>query len=141
LDCRGYGTPSLGGIPLASQYRNASLSRGKLRISRRPTLVLILTIRKTSNISYNQRRDRVWASGMHHPIWMFEVKTVGTISSAWICNGRRGRLLFERPWRDSTKTGGAVLTALDSKPRQSSRTISLQKHSIMGLTAIKLYSD
>jgi len=49
-------------------------------------------------------------------MWMFDVKTVGIISSACICNGRQGRLLFERPWRDSTKKGGAVLTALDSKP-------------------------
>jgi len=32
LDCRGYGNPSLSGIPLASQYENASLSRGNLRI-------------------------------------------------------------------------------------------------------------
>jgi hypothetical protein len=106
----------LRGIPLASRYGNASLSRGKLRIPRRPTLLLILTIRKTSNISYDRRRDRVRALGRHHPIWMFDVKTVGIISSACICNGRRGRLLFERPWRDSTKKGGAVLTALDSKP-------------------------
>jgi len=58
----------------------------------------------------------VRALGRHHPLWMFDVKTVGIISSACICDGRRGRLLFERPWRDLTKKGGAVLTALDSKP-------------------------
>jgi len=81
-----------------------------------PTLLLILTIRKTSNISYDRRHDRVRALGRHHPIWMFDVKTVGIISSACICNGRRSRLLFEGPWRDWTKKGGAVLTALDSKP-------------------------
>jgi len=33
---------------------------------------------------------------------MFHVKSVGIIPSACICNGRRGRLLFEPPWRDST---------------------------------------
>jgi hypothetical protein len=87
-----------------------------LRIPQRPTLLLILTIRKTSNISYNRRLDRVRALGTHHLIWMFDVKTVGIISPACICNGRRGRLIFERPWRHSTKKGGAVLTALDSKP-------------------------
>jgi hypothetical protein len=58
----------------------------------------------------------VRAVGWPHPIWMFDVKTVGIISSACICNGRRGRFLFERTWRDSTKKGGAVLTALDTKP-------------------------
>ena len=79
-------------------------------------LLLILTISKTSNISYDRRRDRVRAWGRHHPIWMFDVNTVGIISSACICNGRQGRLLFERPCRDSTKKGGAVLTALDSQP-------------------------
>jgi len=78
--------------------------------------VLILTISKTFNISYDRRRDRVSALGRHHPIWMINVKTVGIISSACICNGRQGRLLFERPWRDSTKKGGAVLTVPDSKP-------------------------
>ena len=56
------------------------------------------------------------ALGRHHPIWMFDVMTVGINSSACICNGRRGRLLFGRPWGDLTKTGDAVLTALDSKP-------------------------
>jgi len=50
VDCRGYGTPSLRGIPLASWYGNASLSRRKMRIPRRRTLLLILTISKTSNI-------------------------------------------------------------------------------------------
>jgi hypothetical protein len=77
--------------------------------------VLILTISKASNISYDRRRDRVRALERHHPILMFDVKTVGTISSACICNGRPGRLLFERPWRDLTKKGGAVLTMLYSK--------------------------
>jgi hypothetical protein len=116
MDCRGYGTLSLRGIPLARRYGNASLSRGKLRIPRRPTLLLILTIRKPSNISYDRRRDTVRALGMHHLNWMLDIKTVGILSSACICTGRRGRLLFERPWRDSTKKLGAVLTALDSQP-------------------------
>jgi len=61
LDCRGYGTPSLRGIPLASRHGNASLSRWKLRIPRRPTLLLILTISKTSNISYDRSRVRMRA--------------------------------------------------------------------------------
>jgi len=47
LDCRRYGTPSLRGIPLASQYWSTSLSWGKLRTPQRPTLGLILTIDKT----------------------------------------------------------------------------------------------
>ena len=46
---------------------------------------------------------------------MFDVENVGIISSACICNGRQGRLLFERPGRDLKKQGGAVYTALDSK--------------------------
>jgi len=99
-----------------ASYRNASLSRGKLRIPCRPTGLLILTISKTSNISYDRRRDRVRAMGRHHLIWMFDVKTEGIFSSACICNRRRGTLLFERLWRDSTNKGGAVLTALDTNP-------------------------
>ena len=87
-----------------------------MRIPRSPTLSLILTIIKTSNISYDWTRVRVKALGSHYPIWMFDVKTVGILSTACICNGRRGRLRFERRWRDSTKTGVAVLTELDSKP-------------------------
>jgi len=141
LDCRGYRTPSLRGICLASRYGNTSLRRGKLSIPRRLMLLLIPTIRKTSNISYHRRHDRVRALGRHHWIWMFDVKTAGIISSAYICNGRRGRLLFERHWRDSTKEGGVVLTALDSKLWQYSGTRSLQKDSIMGLTAIRMNSD
>ena len=46
--------------------------------------------------------------GRNIPLYMFDVKKIGIISSACICNGRRGRLLFERPWTDSTKKGGAV---------------------------------
>jgi len=51
MDCRGYRTPFLRAIPLTSQYRNVSLSRWKLKIPRRSTLLLILIISKTSNIS------------------------------------------------------------------------------------------
>jgi len=68
LDCRGYGTLSLRGIPLAGRYGNASLSRGKLRFPRRPTLLFILTISKTLNISYDRSRGRVRAVGRHIPI-------------------------------------------------------------------------
>ena len=88
-----------------------------MRIPRRPTLLLILTISKTSNISYDRRGDRVRALGRHHLIWIFDVKTVGIISSASICNGRPGRLLFERPGRDLIKPGVAVYIVLDSKLR------------------------
>jgi len=105
LDCRGYGTPSFRGIPLASWYGNASHSRGRLWIPRGPMLLLILT---TSNISYDWRRDRVRALGRHRPIWMFDFKKVDILSSSCICNGRRGRLLSDWPWMDSTKMGGAV---------------------------------
>jgi hypothetical protein len=58
----------------------------------------------------------VRALGRYGPMWMFDVKTVGIIISACRCNSRGGRLLFEQPRRDSTKKGGAVLTALDYKP-------------------------
>jgi hypothetical protein len=68
LDCRGYGTPSLRGIPLANWYGNESLSRRNLRIPRRPTLLLTLTICKTSNISYNRSRVRLRALETHSPI-------------------------------------------------------------------------
>jgi hypothetical protein len=53
---------------------------------------------------------------MHSPIQIFDVKKVGPVDCACICNGRRGRLLFQRPWRVSTRKGGAEWTALDSKP-------------------------
>jgi len=61
-DCRGCRTPSLGGITLASQCGKASLSRGKLRIPRRPTLLLFL------NNSYDRSRARVRALGRYSPI-------------------------------------------------------------------------
>jgi len=68
LDCRGYRTPSLRGIPLNSWYGNMSLSRGKLRIAWRPRLFLIRTISKTSKISYIWSHVRVKALGRHSPI-------------------------------------------------------------------------
>jgi len=141
LDCRGYGTLSLRGIPLASQYGTVYLSRGKLRIPRRPMLLLILTISMTSNISYKQRGLWVKALGRHYPIWMFDVKSIGIVSSACIYKGRWGRLLFERQWRDLTKKGGTVLTVLNSKHWQYSGMTSLEKHSIMRCTAIRFNSD
>jgi len=108
LNYRGYRTPSFRGIPLASWYGNASISRGKLTIPQRPTLVLILTISKTSNISYYRSSVTEWAIGMHSPIYMFNVKNVGNISSGCIRNGGHGRLLLERPGRYSTWWVGAV---------------------------------
>ena len=68
LDCTVYGTPSLRWIPLVSWYGNASLRMRKLRIPCRPTLLLILMISKTSNISYDQSHLRVSALGRHIPI-------------------------------------------------------------------------
>jgi len=108
LDCRGYGTPSFRLIPGSSRYGNASLSMGQLRIPWRPTGLLILTICKTSNILYDRRCGRRRALGMHHPIWMFDVNTVGIISSSCKYNGRWGRLIFEQSWRDWTEKEGAL---------------------------------
>jgi len=45
----------------------------------------------------------VMAFGRHSSIQMFNVKNGGTISSACICNGRRGGVLSDRPGRDSKK--------------------------------------
>jgi len=53
---------------LASRYGNASPSRGNVRIPQRPMLLLILTISKTSNISYDRSRARVRSLGRHIPI-------------------------------------------------------------------------
>jgi len=71
-------------------------------------LLLILTIGKTLNILYDWSRVKVRALGRHSPIVMFHVKNGGIIACACICNGRRGRLLFERPGRVLTKKEGAV---------------------------------
>jgi len=71
-------------------------------------LLLIRTISKTSDISYDRSLVKVWALGKHSQILMFHVKNVGMIACACICNGRRGRLLFERPGRVLTKKGGSV---------------------------------
>jgi len=103
LDCRGYETPSLRGIPLASRYGNVSCTRRKVRIPQIPTDLLILTISNTLNISCDRSHVRVRALGRHIPIYIFNIKKIGIISSASICNSRRGRLLFERPWTDSQK--------------------------------------
>jgi len=46
MDCRGYGTPFLRGIPLPSRCRNTSLSRGQPRIPWMP-----MTIRTTGVVS------------------------------------------------------------------------------------------
>jgi len=51
FDCRGYGTLCVGGIPLASQYGSASLSRWTLTLSEKPMWLFILTSSKTSHIS------------------------------------------------------------------------------------------
>jgi len=79
-----------------------------VRIPKRLTHLLILTISKTSNILYDQSRVKVRALARHSPILMFHVKTVGIIACACLRDSRRGRLLFERPGRVSTNKGGAV---------------------------------
>jgi hypothetical protein len=43
---------------------------------------------------------------------MLDVENVGIISSACICNGGRGRLLFERLGRDSKKGRRSVYRAI-----------------------------
>jgi len=69
LDGRGYRTPSLRGIPLATgRYGNASLTRVKWRIPQRPTRMLILTSTKTSNILYDLCRVTVRSWGRHRAI-------------------------------------------------------------------------
>jgi hypothetical protein len=70
--------------------------------------LLILTISKASNILYDQSTVKVRALGRHSTILMFHIENVGIIACPWLCNGRRGTLLFERPGRVSSKTGGAV---------------------------------
>jgi hypothetical protein len=79
--------------------------------------------------------------GRHGPILMFHVKNVGIIACACTCNGKQGRLLCERAGTVSTKMGGAVETALDSKLLPYSVTRCLQQHSLMGSTAIRVNSD
>jgi len=116
MDCSGYETASLGGIPLARRYGIASLSRWKLRIPRRTTLLLILTSGNTSNISYDRSRVKVRALESQSPILMFHVKNVGIIPCACIFNGRGGRLQLGRPGRVSTKKGCALSIGIDSKP-------------------------
>jgi hypothetical protein len=116
FDCTGYGTPSLKGIPLSCRYGNMSLTSGKVRIPHRAMLWLSLMISKTFNILYDRRCDRVRALGSHHPIWWFDTNSVGIISSAGICKGRRGRLLCPRPLSDSTVKKGVVMPAIDSEP-------------------------
>jgi hypothetical protein len=75
---------------------------------------------------------------------MFDVDNVGIISSACIFNGRRGRLLFERPQSDSKGQGGAVYTALDSKSLSPVTILGDEiprKAFNYGFTAIRLNSD
>jgi hypothetical protein len=71
-------------------------------------LLLILTINITSNIASDWSQVRVLPLGRHRPIEMLNVEKVRIISSACICNGRQGLLLFEAPWRDLTTKEGAV---------------------------------
>jgi len=108
MQCRGYRTPSISGIPLACRYGNASLSRRKLIIPWMPTLLFIQAFRNTSNISHNWSSVRTRALGKHIPICTFDAKKWRILSSSCICNGRRSQLQFEQPWTDSTHHWGAV---------------------------------
>jgi len=74
LDCKGFRTACLRGIPLASWYGNRLLSWQKFRIPQIPMLLLILKITKTFNISYNRSCVKVKALGEHSSILTFHVK-------------------------------------------------------------------
>jgi len=74
LDCTRYGTPFLRGIPLASRYGNASLGGMTLRILWRPTLLLFLTISKTSNICMT---GAVWGWVLWEGIFRYRCSTIG----------------------------------------------------------------
>jgi hypothetical protein len=87
-NCRGYDTPSLRGIPFASQYAYVSLTRGKMKISRRSKPMLVLTISKISNISYDQSHVWVRAWSTHSLIQMSNIKHVAIMSAASIFNDR-----------------------------------------------------
>jgi hypothetical protein len=68
FDCRDYGTSSLSGIPLASQYWNTSLTRQRLRIPWSLAHLLNQTMNKTENISYDWSHVRVSDFIRHSPI-------------------------------------------------------------------------
>jgi hypothetical protein len=108
MDCSDIRTPSLRGIPLAREYKNAALFRGKLGIPQLPTLLLIVIISKVSNISHNRQSVRVKVLVRHNLIWMFKIRNIGIRSSASMCNSSRGRLLYARPWTDLSNRGAAV---------------------------------
>jgi hypothetical protein len=57
------------------------------------------------NNSYKRSGVRVRALERHTLICMFNVRNEGIISSAYLCNGSTGRLLFELPGRDSGTKG------------------------------------
>jgi hypothetical protein len=67
------------------------------------------------NDSYNCSLARVRALRRYSLIWIFDFENEGIISSPCIFNGRQGRLLFERPVRDSQQQAGTVSTVPDSK--------------------------
>jgi len=123
-DCRVHGTPSLRAIPHTSLCGNASLSRANLGILPGPRLLLF------QNDSFGRSIARFRALGRHRPIPMFNLEDLGIISPACICNGRRGRLLSERPGRYSKTQGGEVYTALHSN-------ITIALDDIRGQDALK----
>jgi len=89
MDCRGYGTPSMGGSPVASYCGSMSLSRGMQSFRRRLTLLLI-----QSNLN-DRSCVRVSALGRHSPIYLFDFNNLRKIQSVCICQSRRSRLMFE----------------------------------------------
>jgi hypothetical protein len=69
---------------------------GSWKISQTPIRLLSMVISKACNISYDWSRVRVRPLGMHHSIWMCDVRTLGLISSAGIYQSRWLILLFEQ---------------------------------------------
>jgi hypothetical protein len=56
LDCQGYGTPAMRGIPLTSRYATVSHFSGKLGISGMSKRLVNLTINRPLNILYDWSR-------------------------------------------------------------------------------------
>jgi len=71
---------------------------------------------------------------------MLDVKNVKKISCARMWNGRRGRLIIELLRPNLKRKVGTVLNAPDTQPGQYVGMASLETHSNMGLTGIRVNS-
>jgi hypothetical protein len=71
-------------------------------------ILLFLTRNRIWYIVYDRRHVWVSDSKQHSLILTFEGKNVGIDSATGIGNGKRGRLLFGQPGRDSKKLDGAM---------------------------------